>query len=329
MVAFGGEKGATVMGRAIAALALPALWLAACAAKTPEALGTLEYDRITVPAPAAEKIVAIHVHEGEQVKAGTPLLALDRVRVEAETQATAAEAQRQREALAELEAGARSEQVRQGRASLAAAEADARDANAYYERVRELAGRQLVSAVEVDRAKAASSSASARVRQAQAALDELLHGTRREQVAQGAAALRSAEATEAAQRALLGKLDVVAPRDGRIDSLPYRLGDQAPIGAPLVVMLVGAAPYARIYVPEPLRAGVKVGDAVHVLVAGRKDGLPGRVRMIRSEPVFTPYYALTGEDAARLSYLAEISLDEQAADLPAGLPARVEFDASR
>ena len=48
--------------------------------------------------------------------------------------------------------------------------------------------------------------------------------------------------------------------------------------------------------------------------------------MIRSEPVFTPYYALVGEDAARLSYLAEIQLGADAATLPAGLPLQVEFD---
>ena len=48
--------------------------------------------------------------------------------------------------------------------------------------------------------------------------------------------------------------------------------------------------------------------------------------MIRSEPSFTPYYALIGEDAARLSYLAEVSLGGEAAELPAGLPVRVEFD---
>ena len=47
--------------------------------------------------------------------------------------------------------------------------------------------------------------------------------------------------------------------------------------------------------------------------------------MIRSEPSFTPYYALIGEDAARLSYLAEIELGRGANDLPAGLPVRVEF----
>ena len=241
--------------------------------------------------------------------------------------ATQAEAQRQRDALAELEAGARSEQVRQARANLAAAQADAEDASAYYERVKGLADRKLVAAADVDRARAAASSANAQVRQAQAQLDELLHGTRREQIAQGEgrAARRRGDRGRATGRSL-DKLLVVAPRDGRVDSLPYRLGDQAPVGAPLVVLLVGDAPYARIYVPEPIRARVKVGDAARVFVDGVDAAFPGRVRMIRSEPSFTPYYALIGEDAARLSYLAEVSLGGEAAELPAGLPVRVEFD---
>jgi HlyD family secretion protein len=303
--------------------------LAACAEGPPQALGTLEFDRITVPAPVAERIVSIEVREGEQVAAGDLLLTLDRARVEAETQATQAEAQRRRDALAELEAGARSEQVRQARAALAAAQADAEDANAYYERVTELAGRKLVAASDVDRARAAANGANAQVRQAEALLDELLHGTRREQVEQGRAALQGAEATQAAQQAVLDKLRVIAPRDGRVDSLPYRLGDQAPVGAPLVVLLVGDAPHARIYVPEPLRSRVQVGDEVRVFVDGVGDAFAGRVRMVRSEPSFTPYYALTGEDAARLSYLAEVTLGADAAALPAGLPVRVEFDGGR
>jgi HlyD family secretion protein len=303
-----------------------ALLLAACGDAPPRALGTLEYDRITLPAPVAERIVTIDVREGERVSAGTRLLTLDRTRTEAETEAARAEAQRQRDALAELVAGARGEQIRQARENLAATEADARDANAYYERILGLANRKLVAASDVDRARALASSASALVRQAQAALDELEHGTRREQIAQGRAAVRGAEAAEAAQRALLDKLVVVAPRDGRVDSLPFRLGDQAPVGAPLVVLLVGDAPYARIYVPEPIRARVKVGDAARVYIDGREGALQGKVRMIRSEASFTPYFALTGEDAARLSYLAEIALPADAAELPAGLPVRVEFN---
>jgi HlyD family secretion protein len=308
------------------ALLLSTLVLPACRDDTPQALGTLEYDRITLPAPAAERIVAIDVHEGERVRAGQSLLRLETTRTQATTQAVEAEAQRQREALQELEAGPRSEHIAQARAQLAAAQAQARDAQAYYARLQPLGKRQLVAAADVDRARAAAGNAQAQVRAAEAALDELVHGTRSEQIAQGEAAVRAAQAQAAAQQVTLEKLAVVAPRDGVVDSLPYKLGDQAPIGSSLAVLLVGDAPYARIYVPEQQRAKVQVGDAVRVFVAGGDNALTGRIRAIRSEPSFTPYYALVGKDAARLSYLAEVALSgKDAAKLPAGLPVRVEF----
>lgn len=310
----------------IAPLALCLVLLAGCRDEAPQALGTLEFDRVALPAPVAERIVSIDVREGQQVAAGARLMTLERTRTEAQAQAARAEAQRQADALAELQAGPRSEDIAQARAGLNAAQAQARDASAYYARLQPLGRRQLVAAAEVDRARAAAGNAQAQVRAAQAALDELLHGTRKEQLAQGEAALRAAQAQAEAEQATLQKLDLVAPRAGRIDSIPYKLGDQAPVGAPLVVMLVGEAPYARVYVPEPIRAGVAVGQRARVFVAGRADALPGRVRMIRSEPSFTPYYALTGEDAARLSYLAEVQLDKGAAALPAGVPVRVEFE---
>ncbi len=307
----------------IAACAL--LALAACKPATPQALGTLEWDRVTLPAPVAEKIVRIDVREGQQVAAGTPLLQLELTRTQSQLEAARAQARQSRDVLSELQAGPRVEAIAQARAALAAAQAQASDTRAYFNRLQPLGRQQLVAASEVDRARAAADNAAAQVRSAQAALLELERGTRREQVAQGEAALAAAEAQAAVQAVTLDKLNVVAPRAGRVDSLPYRLGDQAPIGAPLAVMLVGEAPYARIYVPEPLRARLKVGDAVRVHVDGREQVYAGKVRMIRSEPVFTPYYALTGKDAARLSYLAEVSLGKDAAELPAGFPVRVEF----
>ncbi len=300
--------------------------LAGCADDAPQVLGTLEYDRISLPAPSAERIVSVDVREGDRVKAGATLLTLERTRIAAQTDVALAQAQQQRESLAELEAGTRDEQVAQARAQLAGAQAQARDARAYFARVQPLGQRRLIAAVEVDRANAAADSADAQVRAAQALLDELQHGTRKERIAQASAAVRAADAQVAAQTVTLDKLKIVAPRDGRIDSLPYKLGDQAPVGASLAILLVGDAPYARVYVPEPLRANVKIGDRATVHVDGRDAALPGRVRAIRSEPSFTPYYALSGKDAARLSYLAEIVI-EGSRDLPAGLPVRVEFAA--
>ena len=89
---------------AIAAIAL----LGACSKPPPQVLGTLEWDRITLPAPSAEKIVAIDVREGQRVAAGARLLQLDVTRTRSQLDAMQAQARQSSEALAELRAGPRS-----------------------------------------------------------------------------------------------------------------------------------------------------------------------------------------------------------------------------
>lgn len=299
--------------------------LSACGNNAPQALGTLEYDRINLPAPAAERIVGVNAREGERVKAGQLLLKLDPAHTQAQLAAAEAQARQQQEVLRELQVGPRKEDIARARADLAAAQANARDARAYYNRLLGFKDRNFVAPADLDRARAAAGSAEGQAQAARATLDELLHGNRPEQIAQAQASLSAAQASAQAQRVLLGKLDVVAPRDAIVDSIPYKLGDQAPVGAPLAILLAGDAPYARIYVPEQQRASVRVGDEVTVHVDGRDKALHGRVRMVRSEPVFTPYYALVGEDAARLSYIAEVALGKDAAGLPAGLPLHADL----
>lgn len=302
---------------------LLAVLLLGCRAEAPQALGTLEYDRVTLPAPASESILRIDVREGQRVQAGARLMQLQPVRVEAQLAAQRAQAEQARATLAELQAGPRGEAIARARAQLAAARAQAREARAYAARVIPLGERRLVSAAEVDRARAAADSAEAQARTAAQQLAELERGTREEQIAQASAALAAAEARVQAQAVAQSELAVTAPRAGTVDSLPYEPGDRPPVGAPLAVLLVGETPHARIYVPQPLRTRVRVGSPVWVHVDGRRHA--GRVRMVRSEPVFTPYYALIGDDVARLSYLAEVTLDASAKGLPAGLPVHVEL----
>lgn len=289
------------------------------------ALGTLEWDRIALPAPAAERIVEINVREGERVSVGQQLLQLDESRTRAQLVAARAEVARNEALLEELEVGPRVEEIERAEASLAAAIAEEKDARKNYLRLRELGDEDYVSQSDIDRAKAAADSASAQADSARAALLELQRGTRSEEIAQGKAALAQARSEAEAQSVLLQKLRVQAPRDGLVDSLPFKLGDEAPIGGPLAIMLVGDTPYARVYIPQPLRSGIQVGDEVAVFVDGIEKSFAGTVRMVRSEPSFTPYYALTGDDVARLSYLAEIQLGEDAAELPAGLPLWAQF----
>ena len=76
-----------------------------------------------MPAPAAERIVDIAVHEGEMVPAGARVLTLEQVRGDAQLAAAQAEVVLRRQALAELRNGARTEDIEQARAHLAAATA--------------------------------------------------------------------------------------------------------------------------------------------------------------------------------------------------------------
>ncbi|MCF3467310.1 MULTISPECIES: HlyD family secretion protein [Stenotrophomonas] len=301
--------------------------LAGCGQSTPTALGTLEWDRITVPAPAAEVIATVEVREGQRVKAGAVLMQLDPARGDAQFAAAQADTARAQAQLEELKLGPRQEQIAQAQAQLAALRAQSSEATAYYRRVQPLARQRLIAAAELDRARAAAGHAAASARAAEQAWLERVHGSRAQDIAQGQAAADAAQAQQVVQGVNLQKLQLRAPRDGVIDALPYRQGDQAPIGAPLAVMLVGERPYARVYLPQPLRLQVKVGQPAQIQLEGGGTVLKGHVRAIRSEPSFTPYYALTGDDVERLSYLAEIDVDA-ASDmqkLPAGLPVQVRF----
>ena len=61
-------------------------------------------------------------------------------------------------------------------------------------------------------------------------------------------------------------------------------------------------------------------------IDGVEGEFAGRVRTVSHEAAFTPYYALTERDRGRLSYLAKIDLEGEAArELPTGLPLEAEL----
>ncbi|MGH8107179.1 MAG: HlyD family secretion protein [Arenimonas sp.] len=304
------------------------LVLTACKPESSAMLGTVEWDRITMPATASEPIVDMKVSEGAKLEKNQILLRLDSSHAVARIEILRFEVVQAEQALKILQTGARPENKREAGEKMLALQAQAKNADAQLLRVRSLVKRQLLPRADLDRAIATANSAQAEVRAAKANVDLLQNGSRDEDIAQGQARLSAAQSQLASAEIDLQRLTVRAPRAARVDSLPYKLGDQPPVGAPLAILLVGDAPIARIYVPEPIRAKVKIGDAVNVTLNGDAKTYAGKVRSIRSEPSFTPYYALNGVDAARLSYLAEISLGADASALPAGVPVKVTLAGS-
>lgn len=307
-------------------LFVPALFFATLCGCTRDAgpaplLGTLEWDRIAVPAEVSEPITQILVNEGDSVQAGQLLLTLDPRRTQAQLDAAQANVQRLTAALDELRHGARIETIDAAQAALARAQTTEANARIARDRAADIRRRGLNSQADLDNANTALRQADADAAAAKANLAELLNGTRPEDLAQGEAALAQAKAQTAQLQVTLERLSVHAPRAGRVDALPFRLGDRPPAGASVVSLLVGDAPYAQVFVPESQRASLQPGARFSVRVDGAAQPFTATLRRIRSEASFTPYYALSGDDASRLTYRADLFLDGEAAHkLPAGVP---------
>lgn len=284
--------------------------------------GTVEWDRVAVLAETTEPVRDIRVHEGDRVKAGDVLLQIDARRTDAALAAATAERDAARAQLAALRHGARAESIDAARGDVVRLQAEADNAVRERDRLARLRTQGLVSQADLDRANAAVQGSAGGKQSADARLRELEHGARSEDVDTAAARLASLDARVQALTVTRERLTVTAPRDGRVDSLPFRVGDQPVPGATLVSLLAGDAPYVRLYVPATLRASLTIGTQFSVSVEGVSQSFAARLRSIRSEAAFTPYYALVGNDASRLSYRAEIVLvGDEAKQLPAGLPA--------
>lgn len=286
--------------------------------------GTLERDRLELIAESNERIVEVPAREGDRVDTGALLLRQEpgtmQPRLE-QARAAVAEAER---ALADAVEGPRQREIDEAHAALVGAESTLATERREFERANSLVESRLISASSLDQARARRDAAQAARDEARARLALLEEGTRPEQVRQAEAAVERARAALAELETSAARYQIRAPRDGWIEALPYKLGERPPAGAAVVVMLAEGTPYARIYVPEPLRASVTAGRRVSVAIDGVEGMLAGRVRYVSAEAAFTPYYALTQKDRTRLSYLAEIVLDDpRAASLPVGVPVQV------
>jgi HlyD family secretion protein len=287
-------------------------------------LGTLERDRLELIAESNEPIVEIAVREGDAVAAGATLMRQELGSMQARLDQAVAARNVAEHRLAELVKGPRAQEIVEARAALESARSALETETNEYRRVQDLVERKLVSQSQLDQARARRDSAAGTEKQTTARLNLLLEGTRVEELDQAEASLKQAQAALVELQTSAARYVVKAPRAGRVEAIPYKLGERPTAGKPLIVMLADGTPYARVYVPEPLRTQFQPGTRTQVRVDGRDEALSGVVRFVSAEAAFTPYYALTQEDRSRLSYLTLIDLDQRAAaNVPTGMPVQV------
>lgn len=288
-------------------------------------VGELASDRIELVAETSEPILEILLAEGEEVTAGTPIFRQDPGRARARLAEAEAAAGQAKARLDELVRGPRAEQIEQARANLDGAQQDVEFREIEYTRAQDLLERELGSSEFRDRAKAQLDAANANLDLRRAQLQELLAGTTVEELAQAEAALQQSTARRNSALIDLQRLEIASPVDGLFDSRMFEPGERPSPGQPVGIVLSGDQPYARIYIPERLRAHVQPGVEARIYVDGMVNAIDGRVRWVASEAAFTPYFALTERDRGRLTFLAKVDIVDERERLPDGVPVEVEL----
>jgi len=307
---------------------IAAFALAGCGAddNSHRVVGELASDRIELTAEFNEPIVEITVAEGEWVAAGQALLTQDSARATARLAEAEAAYLQGKARLDELVRGPRSEQIAAARAMVEGATQDLDFRQSEQTRIADIHQRGLASADALDKANAALDAAQATLKLRLAQLEEMLAGTTLEELAQAEQAANQAAARRDSAQIDVDRHTFRAPVDGQVDSRLFEIGERPGIGQPILVMLGGEQPYARVYVPERLRVQVTTGTKAQIYIDGLDEPVAGQVRWVASEAAFTPYFALTERDRGRLSFVAKVDILEERDRLPDGVPVEVEFE---
>ena len=291
------------------------------------ASGTVEATEASLGFQAAGRIERIRVNEGDRVKAGDTLAVLDRTELGARHAQAAAQLAAAQATLAELERGARSEELVQAREADSAAAARLADAQRDLARAEQLFRGGAASQEAFDKARLAADVARSQREQAAQQLRLVQSGPRVERIAAQRALVQSAQAQLQQVSAQLANAVVVAPFGGVVTVRQRQPGEIVAPGAPVVTVANFDDRWVRIYIAENRLGAVSIGEAATITTDTYRDRTyAGAVSFIASEAEFTPRNVQTTEERVKLVYAVKVRITgDTTLALKPGMPADVSL----
>lgn len=303
---------------------------------------TLEGTESVVAAKIGGRLTEVLVQEGDTVTAGQIVARLDcedqdATLLLAEARVKQAEAQI---ALAETGVVSAKDAAKAAQAQVAVASARSgsldvqrKKAERDRQRASTLASAGAATDVDLDRAETAEKGLAAESQAASASVgaaalsakaQSTTIGTADAQVDLAKTGLEAAKADLKRAKLAVSECVLKAPRAGTIVDRLHEPGAVLAPGARVLTMIDLKTVKAIFFLPNAELARAKIGAKAEV----RVDAYPSRVfvggvRRVASEAEFTPRNVQTREDRDRLVYAVEITLDNQAGELRAGMPAEV------
>jgi HlyD family secretion protein len=286
--------------------------------------GNIEAHESLVGFKVTGRIVELPVEEGQNVAAGQTLARLDSddYRQQVEVDEAAA---RVRESQLKLGlAGARSQDIKAAYQSVLDSKADLEQKKKDLERYNDLYKKDEVTGQTRDLADTNVVRAKANYERQQQIYNELVEGTRREQIVVDRANLHQARNTVGMSRVRLGYTLLQAPLAGVVLVRQAELGEVVAPGSPVATIADLDHIWVRVYLPETDLGRLGLGQEVSVAA----DTYPGkryrgRVSFISSEAEFTPKSVQTERERVTLVYRVKVDIENSNHELKPGMPADV------
>jgi HlyD family secretion protein len=292
--------------------------------------GNVDLRQVDLPFNDSERIAEVLVDEGTHVHAGQVLAKLETGRLVPRVQQAQAKVAAQSEMLNKLRNGARPEEIAQARAAVAAAEAEAINARSQIDRLKSISDAsngRAVSAQDLEAATAQARSSEAQLKNSREALQLILAGARKEDIATAQAQLEAAQADLALLQRQLKDAELLAPTDGVVRSRLMEPGELATPQRPVFSIAIANPKWVRAFVSETDLGRVSLGMAAKVNIDSAPDqAVDGSVGFISSTAEFTPKTVQTEELRTSLVYEVRIFVQDPQDRLRLGMPATVSID---
>jgi HlyD family secretion protein len=289
--------------------------------------GNIEAHESVVGFKVQGRIAELPVHEGQYVHEGDFIAGLDKNDYVQQVKIDEAALHSREAELALALAGSRTQEIKSAEQALLDAQADLELKKKEFRRNRTLYEKDEVSAETRDVSATNLKRAQAVYERSRQTYDEVVEGTRKEQIAINRANVRVARQNLGLSRIRLGYTLLRAPKSGVVTVRQAELGEVMASGTPVVTIADIDHLWLRGYVNETDLGRVSWGQRAIV----KTDTFPGktykgRVSFISSEAEFTPKSVETHEERVTLVYRIKIDLENQNHELKPGMPADAEIE---
>ncbi len=286
--------------------------------------GNVDIREVNLGFRVGGKIKEVLRDEGDEVKPGEVLAALDDEPYRRELEQAKAQTASLQARVQLLETGNRPQEIAQARAVAHEREVTAANAERLYERQQQLFENKTVSQQERDDAEARYREAEARLSSAREQLQLLEAGFRAEDIAQAKADLARAQAALASAQLNLEDTVLKSPSDGVILTRSQEPGAIVQAGSSVLTVSLKRPVWVRAYVSEPELGQLHPGMPVRVFTDSLPEkGYRGQIGYISPRAEFTPKNVETPDLRTSLVYRLRVVIEDADEGLRQGMPVTV------